>query len=242
MRRYLGRLAFALAILFTVSTKFVDVTVGAGFGRHPLETAWSATGLQVDRFALDYWATGMDRAGHEDPGRLAKRLGGRLGVRQASIFQGEAAGIRFANLDGQLPGGGELVLTIQGQPARIYLGISCYYDHLPADLLGLERRIRLTMLGLTARGEFAWTLCGRQPGHLQDEAWRAMWVRVLNSINASRRGDEPGDELIEAFSPLLPLAPTEAGRTEFNLTLTRRYDCGDQTTEVTLASPTPAEP
>ena len=143
MRRYLGRLAFALAILFAVSTKFVDVTVGAGFGRHPLETAWSATGVPADRFALDYWAVGTERAGQEDPGRLAKRLGSRLGVRQASIFMGEAAGIRFANLDGKLPGGGELVLTIQAQPARTYLGISCYYRRLPADLLGLERRIRL---------------------------------------------------------------------------------------------------
>lgn len=242
MRRYLGRLAFALAILFAISTKFVDITVGAGFGRHPLETAWSASGLRADRFSLDYWVAGPERAGQEDLGALAKRLGARLRASKVSLFKGETAGIRFANLDGRLAGHGELVLTIQAQPARMYLGISCYFDRLPDDLRGLERRIRLATAGLAPRGEFSWMVRGRQPGRLQGDAWRAMWVRVLGAVNADRRGDEPGDELIEAFSPLLPPAPAGSGAAAINLTLSRRYDRAHQATEVTLASPNPAGP
>jgi len=239
MRRYLGRLSFALSVLFLISTKFVDITVGAGFGRHPAETAWSATGLMARQFSLDYWVSAPAGAVPTDLRRMAQRLGTRIGAERTNVFAGEVSGIRFANLDGKLGNGGELVLTIQVDRAQTQIGISCYYDRMPPDLLGLERRIRLSLAGSAARGKFSWEILGQQPDRLRGESWRAMWVRVLASIDAVRRGVEPGDDLIEAYSPLLPANRRGAG-TDANLALAVQYDGERRVSLVTLASPDPA--
>lgn len=237
MRHLLGRFGFALLVLFLISTKFVDVTIGAGFGSHPAATAWAATGLTAERFALDYWSSTPPPSAVQDPRQLAGKIASRLGVRKPSIYAGETGGIRFANLDGALPGEGEIVLTIQVERRETNIGISCCYGGLPDDLLGLERRIRLAVAGLGAQGAFYWTIRGRLPGRLREETWRAMWTRVLASINAERRGNRPDDDLIEAYTPLLPTAPASGVDGEVNLVLAAQYDPSRRASLIVLASP-----
>ena len=237
MRHYLSRFGLALLVLFIVSTKFVDITIGAGFGCHPAETAWAATGLVADHFSMDYWVAAPTPFLEGSLEEFARKIGGRLGVEKPNVFAGKNDGVRFANLDGRIGRDGELVLTVQSDKTGTNLGISCSYGTLPPDLLGLERRIRTASAGTGPRGTFYWTIRAQHPGHLREEAWRAMWVRVLASINAVRRGQEPGEYVIEAYTPLLPAAHAGAGSGETNLVLVAQYDQARRVSMVALASP-----
>lgn len=238
IRRCLYRTGFALLVLFLASTKFVDITVGAGFGLHPAEMAWSATGLKATGFSLDYWAATRDGDIPGDLEQWARRIGSRLGARDTRIFTGRASGVRFANLDGRLAADGELILTIQVENTRAHIGISCSYGGIPPRLADLERRIRFACLGLAPRGRFYWTAVGRSSVRLSAEAWRAMWVRVLRAVNAVRRDGETGsaEGTILAYSPLLPL-PAEAAPQNANLAISCAYDRVRRLTTVTISSP-----
>lgn len=223
MRRYLQRMLFSLIVLLLLTTKFVDLTVGGGFGRHPIEVAWSASGLAAGRFTLDYWAICHNEEPRTDPGRIARRIGARLGVIKPRVFTGRAAGVAFANLDGTLAEEGDLFLTVQSDASTTNIGLSCYYTRLPKDLQGLIGRIRRSTPDPAAQGSFYWTIEGCKEGRLDAAAWRGMWVRVLNSVSAARRGDRPGDNVIEAYTPLLPtLSGDASGRINLVLTLQHR--------------------
>ncbi len=236
----LFRSGLALVLLFLVSTKFVDITIGAGFGCHPAETAWAATGLVADHFSLDYWVTAPNRSVEENLEAVARRIGARLGVAKPAVFVGQADGIRYANLDGDLPHEGELVLTIQAERAVLNIGVSCCYARLPPDLLALERRVRLSLAGIGSRGTFYWTIRAQQAGHVRDEVWRAMWVRVLASVNAIRRGHQPGENVIEAYTPFLP--SSQPGQSDgVNLVLVSQYDQARRVSLIALASPSLGE-
>jgi hypothetical protein len=236
MRRYLGRFILALLALFLLSAKFVDVTVGANFGNHPAETAWMATGLLADRFTMDYWVKAPAGTGRQDARALAEHIGARLGVGKRTIFAGEAQGIRYANLDGSLGAEGEMILTIQAEKTVTHIGVSYNYPNLPKSLSAIERRVRSSLAGYGPRGEIYWTVRGRQRGRLRDDAWRTMWARVLTSVAAVRRGDKPGDAVIEAYSPLIP-----ANGDNINLVMASDYDPASGMTTVYLASPTLGE-
>ncbi|MGE5598111.1 MAG: hypothetical protein ACM3XS_01870 [Bacteroidota bacterium] len=237
MRRFALRMALALLFLFALSTKFVDINICAGFGRHPAEIAWAATGLDAERFTLDYWAAVQAGTARVDPREMVRKAASRLGIREPAVFAGQTGGIRFANLDGVAVEGGEAVLTLQAGERETALGISLVFDRLPPDILRLERRIRLAVSGIAPRGGICWAIRGRRPGRLRDESWRAMWARVLGALEGARRGETRGDDLIEAYSPLL----RGTGENGINLVLLRRYEPDRRTTLVVVASPNLAE-
>ncbi|NLG85312.1 MAG: hypothetical protein GX493_12070, partial [Firmicutes bacterium] len=96
MSRFFLRYFLAIAFLFVLSTRFIDVTVGSGLGSHPAEIAWGATGLGAERFVLDYWVEGREDG--EDLRRLAARVGKDLRVKEAAVFAGRTRDVRFVNL------------------------------------------------------------------------------------------------------------------------------------------------
>lgn len=233
MRRYLLRSGLALAVLFLLSAKFVDLTIGAGFGHHPIETAWAATGLTADLFALDYWVT-MPAQGEDKEilKELAAGLGRRLGAGNAAVSTGQTNRINYANLDSKMGDGGELILTIQNNSQDMQIGISYYYHGLPASVLSLERRIRASLRDLDRRGDFFWKVRGRQPGRLSASEYRTLSARVLSAVNAVRSDTDDEDNLVEAISPLLPAAVSGAA----NLAISSSYDRRLRCTMVTLSS------
>lgn len=235
MRRFFIRHSLAFAVLFLLSTRFVDVTVGSGFGRHPAEIAWEATGLPAERFVLDHWLEGREGGG--DLRRAAREIAARLRVREAALFGGEAGGVRFANLDGRLPDGGELVLTIQSAGKRWRVGLSCSYDRLPPDLRGLERKVLASLARFGPPGEWSWTIRGRRAGRVDPRIWRTIWARVLAAVGAVRRDEGRDEWSVAAYTPLLPAPPGTAT----NLALVLRYDEAARSSVLIMASPIPLE-
>lgn len=240
MRRYVGRFLLASLCLFLISTKFVDITVGAGFGRHPLEMAWTATGLAAMNFSLDYWAAAPALPAGSDPAALLTKMAARLGARDSRVFSGRAEGIRFANLQANMPGRGELVLMVQAEGTVTHVGIAYCAPSLPPDLRALERKVRLAVAGCAPRGRFYWTICGRYGNRAPGSAaWRAMWARVASAVGGIRRDDGLGENVVEIYTPLLPEA--EGGRDGANLVLARRQERGSRAGLIVLASPSLGE-
>ncbi|MGQ9779280.1 MAG: hypothetical protein ACUVRM_05300 [Bacillota bacterium] len=234
MKRFLLRYTLALGVLFLFSTRFVDVTVGSGCGRHPAEIAWGATGLAAERFVLDYWVEAKEDGG--DLRRLAEQVGKDLRLKETAVFAGQAQDVRFANLDGRLPDGGELVFTVQSADGRRRMGLSCAYNRFPADLLLLVRKIRAALARFGPVGEWAWTVRGHGRGRMEEGAWRIMWNRVLAAMAAVRRDTGEDGRLITAYSPLLPLPAGATG----NLVLSLTYD-ERAAWAVTISHPGPVE-
>ncbi len=237
MRRLCIRLALALASLLLISIKFVDVTIGAGFGRHPAEAAWTAIGIAAESFSLDYWLTVPPLAAGKDLKTWAQKLGARLGASQDAVCAGRIDRIAYANLSGLLDRDADLVLTIQSEPETAHIGVSCHYSGMPSDLIGLERRIRLGLAEAGRSGEFSWTIRGRVKGRLGDEDWRAMWSRVLAAVKGTRRDPQAGGGFISAYTPLLPPGQGAVAGRGANLVMAREYDSADRTTLIMMASP-----
>jgi hypothetical protein len=242
MRGFLIRCGLALLVLFGLSTKFVDLTIGAGFGSHPSTAAWAATGVPAEGASFEFWLAAPAMAAGQDLREVLKKLGGGLEIRHGNLFAGETSGVRFANLDGEIALNGEAVLTIQAGKDRTNLGISLTYATLPPDVYALERRIRAAAGGFKGKGQLSWQVHGRQLGRLDGEVWRQIWARAFSAVEATRCGADQEETTILAHTDLLPGPPGAKNETSpGNLAITRRYDAQAGVTMIILSSPAAVE-
>ena len=244
LRGFLYRLFFSFGFLLLFSLNHIDYVSPALVGEHPLIAGWKATGLPGGDIELEGWSIIDERFTPLSVlQKKARTLQRRLRLQTDSPpYSGEEPVFAFVNLDGHLPDGSRIVLTLQsvrqadgtGETHCGLMGLAVPATDLRHYLRRLERALAPLKedfpLKLAIRGERPGRLSEDQAGELAEKIFARMKAEVLSGGPAGASGRW------QAHSPYFR-SGSGLGEDGVNMEFAYCYDPGADVTQLILGTP-----
>lgn len=247
-KRFFWKLVISGIILYLLSIRFADISLGVPIGQHPLEAGWAKTGLSVETIDLEGWdCVTCSYETEEQLMRRIKRLVKALNLHtEEAPLVGGGKGFRYVNLTGRTPEGGQAVLVLQSialeEGGETHLGFTLTDTgrEYPVEQLIERYNQRLRTNGM--KKPLAIAIQGEAPGRLTDKQTEELFERCFRSLRATR----VNGGLVEDYhnwrgkSGILNEAKgsTVDG---INLEVSATYDMERDVTQITMATPSITE-
>ncbi|NLY89401.1 MAG: hypothetical protein GX085_07240 [Firmicutes bacterium] len=243
-RGFFYRLFFSFSFLLLFSLNHIDYISPAPVGEHPLIAGWKAAGLAGGEMEIEGWSIIDERfTPLSDLQKKAKALQRRLRLQtDFPPYSGEEPAFTFVNLDGHLPDGSRVIVTLQsvreadgtGETHCGLMGFAVPVTDLRHYLRRLERALAPLKedfpLKLAIRGERPGRLSEDQAGELAEKIFARMKAEVLSGGPAGASGRWQGHS---------PYFQPEPGleRGGVNMEFAYCYDPGEDVTQLILGTP-----
>lgn len=244
IKRLFWKLVVSAIILYLLSIRFADVSVGIPLGQHPLEAGWEHMGLVVNEVTLEGWS--RVSTSYESMETLKGRMENlvrTLRLKQvAQPAYGEHDSFRYLNMEGILPDGSRGLVSLQtlriGKEAETHLGFILSRPQQFKDFQHAVEDYEEALKKAGLKGPIGITMTGVYPGRLGEREIQQIFGRCFRALDA-RRVD--GDFVKEYCNWLgrtrkLP-GKTTTGWNSSNLEASAVYDSKRNATVVTLATP-----
>lgn len=246
-KRFFWKLVISGIILYLLSIKFADISMGIPMGQHPLEAGWARTGLIVNEVSLEGW----DLISHRF--ETVKELQTRmehvikdLGLTSAEApVVGGGEGFHYVNVTGRTSNGGQAVVVLQSialnAGGETHLGFTLNHE---GQQNGVEKTIEDFNGILRKHGmkkPLAVAIQGQTPGRLDEIETEALFERCFRTLKADRINGGWIEDYRNWRGKSGMLPRKGAGPQGVNLEISAVYDPKRNITSVTMATPSMTE-
>lgn len=238
------KLVVSAMVLYILSLRFADVSVGIPLGEHPMETGWGRTGLRVEELSLEGWnrVSGSFESMEVLEARMNKLVRGLRLKQAAPPARGENPAFRYLNAEGTLPDGSRGLVSLQTMEiegkAETHLGFILCRPRQFKDFQQAVQNYEETLHKAGLRGPLSITMIGAYPGRLDEREIKAIFNRCFRALEAHRVDGNIMREYSSWRGSSLRLpGRSKLGKTGVNLEASAVYDNRRNATVVTLATP-----
>jgi hypothetical protein len=246
IKRFIWKLIISGVVLYILSMRFADISVGIPMGVHPLELACDHIGLEVTETSIESWLLLSEH--YETDEKLTNRMNQlvrELGMEEkAEIISGGGEAFCYLNAEGKLHDGGQAIIILQSinesiQKGETHLGFTISYTRRPRDLADTIGKYERILRSFGCINPVQLVITGEINGELSKSERESLFRRCFKSLEAVRvdgAANEEGYSNWRGRTRCLP-GKVRFGPDEINLEIAVVFDHERDVTVVSLGAP-----
>ncbi|NLW09104.1 MAG: hypothetical protein GX036_04480 [Firmicutes bacterium] len=244
IKGFFYRLFFSFSFLLLFSLNHIDYASPAPLGEHPLIAGWKAAGFAGGEIEIEGWSIIAEQFTPLSVlQKKAKNLQRRLRLQvDLPPYSGEEPAFAFVNLNGCLPDGSRIILTLQSVrkadgTGETHCGLMGFA--VPAtDLRHYLRHLEQALAPLKENFPFKLAIRGEWPGRLSEDQAGELAGKIFARMKAEVRSGGPAGASgrWQAYSPYFRQEPG-VGNDGVNMEFAYCYNPGENVTQLILGTP-----
>ena len=246
VKRFIWKLIISGLVLYILTIRFADISVGIPMGLHPLELACDSIGLHITETSIENWSLLSNQYETDDKlrNRMNQLFRGLEMEGTGELISGGGEAFSYLNAEGRSRDGGQAIIILQSvnessQNGETHLGFTISYSGRLRELEATVQKYERTLRSFGCPTPVQIAITGEVDGELSKSEQESLFQRCFKSLEAIRvdgGATEGGYYNWRGRTKFLP-AKVRFGPDEINLEIAAVFDRERNVTVVSLGAP-----